>query len=185
MSDTIFSFCPRCARPLADRTIKGTDGVATTRRACSEQCGYVQWGNPIPAIGAIVEHDGDIILARNAAWPAGMFALVAGYLEPREDPVHAVKREVREELGLEVVATELIGNYIFEEKNEVMLCYHATATGTIALGAELAEYRRVKPAKLRPWRRGTGFAVADWMRRRGLAFEWIERPPLSAAQNRT
>jgi len=106
-----------------------------------------------------------------------MFALVSGYLEPREDPAHAVKREVKEELGLEVTRTELVGNYIFEEKNEIMLCYHAVAAGTIALGEELAEYRRIKPEKLRPWRRGTGFAVADWMRRRGLAFEWIERLP--------
>ena len=54
-------------------------------------------------------------------------------------------REVKEELGLDVVETHLIGNYIFERKNEVMLCYHAVATGTVTLGAELAEYRRHKP----------------------------------------
>src|SRR5262249_131127 len=95
-------------------------------------------------------------------------------------PVHAVQREVKEELGLDVVSSDLVGNYIFEEKNEIMLCYHAVATGSIALGRELAEYKRVKPERLRPWRPGTGFGVADWMRRRGLAFEWIERAPLSA-----
>ena len=157
--------------------------MTAARLACIAECGFVHWNNPTPAIGAIVEHEGDIILARNVAWPAGIFALVAGYLEPREDPAKAVKREVKEELGLDVVATDLVGNYIFEEKNEIMLCYHAVATGTIALGAELAEYKRVKPEKLRPWRRGTGFAVADWMKRRGLAFEWIERPPISAMRD--
>jgi NAD+ diphosphatase len=145
----------------------------------------VQWGNPTPAVGAIVEHEGEIILARNAGWPEGFFALVTGYLEANEDPKHAVMREVKEELGLDVVETNLVGNYIFERKNEIMLCYHAVATGAVRLGAELAEYRRYKPENLRPWRRATGLAVADWMTARGLAFEWLERAPLQTEPDRT
>ena len=178
-------FCPACASPLALRAVAG-DGDPVDRLACpSTSCGYVHWGNPTPAVGAIVEHEGEIILARNVAWPAGFFALVTGYLEAREDPVHAVVREVKEELDLDVVETHLVGNYIFERKNEIMLCYHAVAHGTVRLGAELAEYRRYKPAELRPWRRATGLAVADWMRSRGLAFEWDERPPLKVEGERT
>jgi len=165
--------------------VKNVDGLSSMRRSCEESCGYVQWGNPIPAVGVIVEHEGEIILARNIAWPEGFFALITGFLEPKEDPVAAVAREVREELDLEVFETSIVGNYIFEQKNEVMLCYHAVARGTVKLGAELADYRRIKPEKLRPWRRATGLAVADWMRSRGLAFEWLERPPLTAAQLRT
>ncbi len=136
-------------------------------------------------MGALVEHEGEMILARNRAWPGGFFALITGYLEPLEDPRHGVAREVREELGLEVVEANPIGNYIFERKNEVMLCYHALAVGSVKLGAELAEYRRVKPAALRPWRRATGLAVADWMRARNLPFEWLDVPPLSTEQART
>src|SRR5688500_14401670 len=174
-----FRFCPWCAAGLANRAVAG-DGGPVDRLACTRpKCGFVHWGNPTPAVGALVEHEGEIILARNKLWPEGMFALVTGFLEPREDPVQAVIREVREELGLEVTATHLIGNYIFERKNEVMLCYHAVATGAVALGEELAEYRRYEPAQLRPWRRATGLAVADWMRARGLAFEWDERPAMS------
>jgi hypothetical protein len=66
-----------------------------------------------------------------------------------------------------------------------MLCYHAVATGSVRLGAELAEYRRHKPEALRPWRRATGLAVADWMRSKGLEFEWEDRPPLRAEHDRT
>ena len=165
--------------------MKDIDGQSSVRRSCEEACGYIQWGNPVPAVGAIVEHEGEIILARNVAWPEGFFALVTGFLEPREDPAKAVAREVREELGLEVFETNLVGNYIFEQKNEIMLCYHAVARGTVRLGAELAEYKRIKPEKLRPWRRATGLAVADWMRSRGLAFEWLERPPLNIEPGKT
>jgi NAD+ diphosphatase len=145
----------------------------------------VRWDNPTPAVGAIVEHEGEIILARNAGWPAGFFALVTGYLEAREDPVKAVAREVKEELDLDVVETHLVGNYIFERKNEVMLCYHVVARGTVKLSGELAEYRRYKPAELKPWKRATGLAVAQWMRSRGLAFEWDDRPALRAEHDRT
>jgi NADH pyrophosphatase NudC (nudix superfamily) len=180
-----FAFCPRCAQALATRDLVDIDGVVSSRRACSDACGFVQWKNPTPAVGAIVEHEGEIILARNAGWPAGFFALITGYLEANEDPKEAVVREVKEELGLDVVESSLVGNYIFERKNEVMLCYHAVAKGTVKLGAELAEYRRHKPQDLRPWKRATGLAVADWMRSRNLAFEWDERPPLRTEVDRT
>ncbi len=175
MSAEVFAFCPRCARPLAEREIADDGGGTVLRRACADEaCGFVQWGNPVPAVGALVEHEGEIILARNRAWPEGWFALVTGYLEAREDPKAAVVREVKEELGLEVVEAHLIGNYVFERKNEVMLCYHAVATGRVSLGEELVEYRRYAPADLKPWPRATGFAVADWMRSRGLAVEFVD-----------
>jgi hypothetical protein len=73
-----------------------------------------------------------------------------------------------------------IGNYIFEARNEVMLCYHVVATGEVQLGSELSEYRRYKPAELRPWPRATGFAVADWMTSRGLPFEYADFPGAAA-----
>src|SRR5438874_10008849 len=117
-----FRFCPVCAAELRVRRMEG-DGAPLERLACSAaSCSYVHWGNPTPAVGAIVEHEGEIILARNAGWPPGFFALVTGYLEAKEDPLHAVRREVKEELDLDVVEVNLVGNYIFERKNEVMLC---------------------------------------------------------------
>ena len=161
---------------MIDGPTSGDEG-AITRRICSDTaCGFVQWGNPTPAVGALVEHNGEIILARNALWPEGWFALITGYLEAREEPTAAVKREVKEELNLDVVTSTLIGNYIFERKNEVMLCYHVVATGDVTLGPELSEYRRYQPQDLRPWPRATGFAVADWMTARGLRFEYVDFP---------
>jgi NADH pyrophosphatase NudC (nudix superfamily) len=181
VSAEAFRFCPRCARPLARRGLRDDGGAVIERLACPDAaCGFVQWGNPTPAVGALVEHEGEIVLARGQGWPEGWFALVTGYLEAREDPRAAVAREVREELGLETVSASLIGNYIFEKKNEVMLCYHVVATGTVRLGEEIAEIRRQKPADLKPWRRATGLAVADWMRSRGLPFEFADFPPGSA-----
>lgn len=172
-----FAFCPRCGRPMTDAPSGSEARSKYPRRVCSDDaCRFVQRDNPTPAVGALVEHEGDIILARNVGWPDGWFALITGYLEAEEPPTSAVKREIREELGLETTAITPIGNYIFERKNEVMLCYHAVTAGEIRLGAELAEYRRYKPHELKPWPRATGFAVADWMTSRGLPFEYADLP---------
>ena len=172
-----FKFCPRCAHPMTHRQAPGDHGLRITRRVCSDTgCGFVQWGNPTPAVGALVEHEGTIILARNAVWPEGWFALITGYLEAKEDPKAAVVREVKEELNLDAIATNPIGNYIFERKNEVMLCYHVVTTGEVKLSPELSEYRRYNPDELKPWPRATGFAVADWMKSRGIPFEYADFP---------
>jgi NAD+ diphosphatase len=176
MTIEIFQFCPRCSKPLSDRELLDDGGYPVLRRACDDACGYVQWGNPTPAVGALVEHEGRIILARGAGWPEGWFALITGYLEGKEDPKVGVVREVKEEIGLDVQEAHLIGNYIFERKNEIMLCYHAVATGTLKLGAEIAEVKYHEPHELKPWPRATGFAVADWMKSRGLPFEYVDFP---------
>ena len=83
---------------------------------------------------------------------------------------------MKEELNLDVIETNLIGNYNFERKNEIMLCYHVVATGEVRMSPELIDYRRYQPHELRPWPRATGFAVADWMKARGLEVKFIDRP---------
>ena len=169
-----FAFCPRCGRSMTERS---ASPGRHARLVCADTtCGFVQRTNPTPAIGALVEHEGEIVLARNAGWPEGWFALITGYLEAKEDPKAAVIREVKEELNLDVISMTPIGNYIFDRKNEVMLCYHAITTGEVRLSRELAEYRRYKPHELKPWPRATGLAVADWMTARGLPFEFVDFP---------
>lgn len=160
-------YCPQCAAELSRGVQAGRE------RALCAACGWVHWDNPTPVVAALIEYDGKVLLARNVAWPPKMFALVAGFLERGETPQQAVAREVLEETGLKVTAAHLIGVYEFARRNEVILAFHTPAEGTIALGEELAEVKLVEPARVRPWPAGTGFAVADWMRARGLTVEFL------------
>lgn len=163
-NDYGFKFCPRCATALAWR-----DQGQRPRLSCpAPDCGFVEWSNPTPVVGALIEHDGAMLLARGTGWPEGWFALVTGYLEENEDPVAGIGREIKEELGLTAVSTHIIGNYIFERKNEVMLCYHVICEGEVTLNHEIAEVKRYQPHELRPWQSSTGHAVADWLKSRGL-----------------
>lgn len=173
MSD--YQYCPHCAAPLVERADPAADG--RSRRLCPDDgCGFVHWNNPIPVVAAIVEYEGKILLARNAAWAEGVFALITGFLEHGETPEEGIAREVLEETSLHAETTELIGVYEFIRKNELIIAYHVRAHGAISLSPELLEYRLVEPAKLRPWRAGTGQALGEWMRRRGLPFEFVDKP---------
>ncbi len=120
----------------------------------------------MPVVAAIVEHEGGVILARNRDWPEKMFGLITGFLEKGETPEAAVVREVKEELSLEALSSELVGLYPFERRNELIIAYHVPAAGELRLNEELLDYRRIAPGKLRPWEFGTGLALRDWLRRR-------------------
>jgi len=130
-------------------------------------CGFIFWDNPLPVVAALIEHEGAVVLARNAAWPEKVFGLITGFLEKGEGPDDAVVREVREELGLHAQIQGLIGVYPFREKNQVIIAYHLTAGGAITMSPEIVEVRHVPAHRLKPWSFGTGFAVRDWLERRG------------------
>ena len=40
----------------------------------------------VEVVAAVIEYQGRVLLARNAGWPAKMFALVTGFLE-RDDAI--------------------------------------------------------------------------------------------------
>jgi ADP-ribose pyrophosphatase YjhB (NUDIX family) len=105
-----------------------------------------------------------------------MFALITGFLEADETPEQGIAREVKEETNLDVEHSSLIGVYDFTRKNELIVAYHVIASGEVRLSEELVEYRMVQPERLKPWRAGTGLAVADWMRARDLPFEFVDLP---------
>jgi NADH pyrophosphatase NudC (nudix superfamily) len=152
-------FCPRCATPLAPRLTGGRE-----RLACpGPECGFVLYDNPLPVVAALVEHEGDVLLVRSVGWPETWYGLVTGFLERDEEPEAGVLRELREELGLEGRVVAPIGVYTFPERNELILAYHIEARGEVRLGSELADFKRIRPEKLRPWPFGTGHAVRDWL----------------------
>lgn len=166
-----YRFCPQCGATLEQLPLSGRE-----RHACVQQgCGFVHWNNPLPVLAAVVEYEGKLLLARNAAWPEKRFALVTGFMERDETPELGVARELKEETNLDTEAVSLIGVYEFMRKNELIIAYHVKAYGTIALSEELAEYKLVAPEKMRVWSAGTGFAVADWLHARGYPVRFFDR----------
>jgi NADH pyrophosphatase NudC (nudix superfamily) len=171
-------FCLACGTPLVS-LVAEEDGGAKTRLRCPA-CGWTHWNNPTPVLAAVVEctdRDGQILLARNAAWSGRMFALITGFMEAGETAEAGIAREVLEETALVAERVALIGVYDFQRMNQVIIAYHVQARGEVRLSAELAEYRLFAPADVRCWPAGTGYALADWLRGRGHEPRFIEWPP--------
>jgi NAD+ diphosphatase len=163
-----YAFCPCCATALAKRQ------EVTRQRQYCPGCAWTHWNNPAPVVAALIELDAQILLARNSAWPLGMFGLITGFLEAGETPEQGVAREVLEETGLHTQSTDLLGVYEFTKKNELIIGYHVLATGDVRLNEELAEYKLLAPEKLKPWPFGTGLVMAQWLKRRKILFEFVD-----------
>ena len=73
---TRWNYCPQCATPLEMLPMQEDSGIVERLRCAG--CGFTHWNNPTPVLAAIVEYRGQVLLARNALWPAKMFA--RGYL---------------------------------------------------------------------------------------------------------
>ncbi len=171
------NFCPNCATPL-QWIAQLEDGGEKSRLRCPA-CAWTHWNNPTPVLAAVIEmpdRDGMVLLARNAAWPGRMFALITGFMEAGETPQEGIAREVLEETSLKVEALDLIGVYDFQRMNQIIVAYHAVARGDIVLSPELAEYRLYRPEDIKCWRAGTGHAVADWLTGRGITPQWVDLP---------
>lgn len=167
-----FNYCPGCAAPLVDKIVD-----TEPRRACAAGCGFVHYDNPTPVVAIIVEHEGAVVLAHNKAWPSrNFYGLITGFLERNESPQECAVREVKEELNLDAAEPTLVGVYAFARMNQVIIAFHAVATGTITLNDELDDYKHVPLESCSVWPAGTGFALRDWLRTRGHEPEMIQLP---------
>ena len=169
-----FRFCPQCATPL-EWISRAEDGGDKLRLRCVA-CDWTHWNNPTPVLAAIIEYRGQVLLARNAAWSGRMFALITGFMEAGETPEEGIAREIKEETNLDVQSLSLVGVADFQRMNQVIITYHAVAEGEISLSPELVEYKLLDPQDVMCWPAGTGLALAQWLRGRGIEPRFMEFP---------
>ena len=169
-----FKFCPQCATPL-EFISQLEDGGEKERLRCVA-CGFTHWNNPTPVLAAVIEYEGKILLAQNAAWPGKMFALITGFMEAGETPQGGIEREIAEETSLKTTELNLIGVYDFQRMNQIIIAYHAVCHGEVKLSPELVDYKLFAFDEVKCWPAGTGYALADWLRSRGHEPEFVEFP---------
>jgi 8-oxo-dGTP diphosphatase len=93
--------CPRCAAALE------IDG----NTAHCDACGFTAYATAEPTVCALVlDGGGRVLLARRRFEPeAGKWDVPGGFLEEDEDPLDGLRRELREETGVEIEPLELAG----------------------------------------------------------------------------
>ena len=123
---------------------------------------------PVLGAAAVVIHDRRVVLIRRGKAPdAGEWSIPGGAVELGESIEAALRREVREETGLEIAVGRFLDVYERIERDAdgvrfhfVVLDYAATAVGgTLRAGDDAAEVALADPADL------DRYGVADSIRR--------------------
>ncbi|HEX5959999.1 MAG TPA: NAD(+) diphosphatase [Rhodanobacteraceae bacterium] len=112
-------------------------------RAVCSGCGRLHFPRTDAAIIVIVEHGDACLLGHQSAWRPRQYSTLAGFVEPGESLADAVRREVREETGVEVLDCDFHSSQPWPFPASLMLGFTATAAGrTIRLAdGELQDAR--------------------------------------------
>jgi NAD+ diphosphatase len=127
--------CGACGTPTESRR-------GGHERACPA-CGLALYPRTDPAVIVIVADAQRVLLGRQAAWDAGRYSAIAGFVEPGETLEAAVAREVLEETGIVVRAPRYFEGQPWPFPTSLMLGFHAEpASDAIAVdGKELEDAR--------------------------------------------
>jgi NAD+ diphosphatase len=112
-------FCARCGNPTAPFR-------AGWGRQCAS-CATEHFPRVDPVVIMIAEHEGRALLGRQAAWPAGRYSALAGFLEPGESIEEAVAREIGEEAGITVTDVRYVASQPWPFPSQLMIACVAQA----------------------------------------------------------
>jgi ADP-ribose pyrophosphatase YjhB (NUDIX family) len=153
------SYCPRCAGRLVVSDVEGR-----SRPVCDD-CRFVYYIDPKVAVAVIVPFGDGIVLGRRAIDPGrGAWSFPSGYVDRGEVVEEAARREVQEEVGLQVAIDGLVGLYSTAGEPVILAVFAARVTGgELEVGPEMSEVAVYPPDELPPM----AFShdqriVADW-----------------------
>ena len=102
----LFHFCARCG------AANGAAPAGANPFRCGV-CGFTYYFNTASAVAVLIEDaDGRVLFIRRGREPAmGKLAMAGGFTDPGETGEEATRREIREELGLELAGIEYVGTW--------------------------------------------------------------------------
>ncbi len=88
-------YCPACGSNAISCVIPSGDNRP---RHCCDQCGYIQYFNPVPVVGAVLSWQDKILLCQRSIEPRkGLWTYPAGFMELHESLRAGAERESAEE----------------------------------------------------------------------------------------
>lgn len=137
-------FCGRCGSSLEDS--------AHERSRYCPSCSEISYPRVFPAVIVAVSRHDRILLARAGRFPSTLFSVLAGYVEPGETLEACVRREVREEVGIELRNIRYFGSQSWPFSSALMVAFTAEhAKGAIRVdGREIVEADWFPPDALPP-----------------------------------
>lgn len=112
-----FKYCGRCGNI--------TELVPNERAKKCPKCNLINYPAISPAIIVAITRGNKILLAHNKNFPEKLYSLIAGFVEPSETLEDCVKREVFEEVGIQVKNIRYFGSQPWPFPNSIMVCFFA------------------------------------------------------------
>lgn len=100
--DRTHRFCGRCGAAM--------EPMAGQRAKRCPACELLRFPRLDPSVIVLVERAGKVLLARNATYTPGYFSVLAGFVDQGETLEDAARREVREEVGIELGEIRYFGS---------------------------------------------------------------------------
>lgn len=119
--DRTHRFCGVCGTP--------TERQAGERARRCPACGHSAYPRISPAMMALVWRPGQVLLARAPHFAPGMYSALAGFVEAGESIEQCIRREVAEEVGVEVGALRYYGSQSWPFPNSLMIAFSAEWAG--------------------------------------------------------
>ena len=92
-------------------------------------CGLIAYPRVSPAMMALVTRGRELLLARSARFATGVYSALAGFVEPGETIEDCIRREVREEVGVEVAAPSYFASQSWAFPHSLMIAFTAEYAG--------------------------------------------------------
>jgi len=119
--DRSHQFCGRCGSPTAP--------LPGERARRCPACGLVSFPRLAPAVIVLIQRGDELLLARGHHFAAGMYGLVAGFVEAGESLEETVAREIREEVGITVANVRYVGSQPWPYPHQLMIGFTAEYAG--------------------------------------------------------
>ncbi len=114
-------------------------------RQCSA-CTAKQFPKISPCAIVLVRRDDEVLLVRNAQWPAGRYSLAAGFLGLGESLEECAAREVKEETGIDITDITYVGSQSWPFPSQIMVGFVAQYAG----GELSVDYTELEDARWFP-----------------------------------
>ena len=119
--DQTHQFCGRCATP--------TQQAEEERARVCPACGLTNFPRIAPAVIVAITRGNELLLARAQRFPEGFYSVLAGFVEAGETLEECVRREIREEVGVEVANIRYFGSQSWPFPHSLMIGFTAEYAG--------------------------------------------------------
>lgn len=134
-----FTYCPHCGSQLTKREI-GDEGLVPFCESCNVPL-FDMFSTCV--ICAVTNECGEVALLKQTNLSATRYVCVSGFMKIGESAEASAAREIEEEIGQKVEEISFVRSYPYEQKEMLMLGFHAKvkkANLTLSVEVEDAEW---------------------------------------------